>query len=69
MAGQVDGRMKLYETPIKAIRKNCLDCTCYQPKEIRLCPIVNCPLYPYRMGRRPDQDTLDSMEEYYEEKP
>ena len=55
---------KLYETPIKAIRKKCLDCTCYQPKEIRLCPVVNCPLYPYRMGTRPSQATIDTLKEF-----
>jgi len=60
---------KHYSTPIKAIRKKCLDCCCDQVKEVRLCPVINCPLYPYRMGRRPDQATLDSMEEYYGEKP
>jgi len=61
--------MKLFKTPIKAIRMKCLDCTCGQVKEIRLCPIINCPLYPYRMGRRPDKATQDTMEEYYGEKP
>ena len=40
-------------TPMKSIRLKCLDCTCNQPREIRLCPIENCPLYPYRMGKRP----------------
>ena len=60
---------KLYDTPVKSIRKKCLDCTCGQPKEIRLCPIINCPLYPYRMGRRPDKVTLDTMKEFYGEKP
>jgi hypothetical protein len=60
---------KLYGTPIKTIRKKCLDCTCGQVKEIRLCPIINCPLYPYRMGRRPDKATLDTLKEYYGEKP
>jgi len=60
---------KNYSTPIKAIRKKCLDCCCDQVKEVRLCTAINCPLYPYRMGRRPDQDTLDCMEEYYGEKP
>ena len=60
---------KLYTTPIKSIRKKCLDCTCNQPKEIRLCPIINCPLYPYRMGRRPDKATLDTMKEFYSENP
>ena len=42
-------------TPMKSIRLKCLDCTCNQPREIRLCPIENCPLYPYRMGKRPEQ--------------
>jgi len=58
---------KLYDTPIKAIRKNCLDCCCGQVKEIRLCPIINCALYPYRMGRRPDQATADTLKEFYGE--
>ena len=35
-----------------AIRLKCLDCCCDQPGEIRACPIKECPLYPYRMGRR-----------------
>ncbi|MBM3299449.1 MAG: hypothetical protein FJY85_05815 [Deltaproteobacteria bacterium] len=43
-------------TPIKAIRAKCMDCSCYQPKEIRLCPVTNCPLWPYRMGRRPSRE-------------
>ena len=60
-------RMKLFKTPIKAIRMKCLDCTCGQVKEIRLCPIINCPLYPYRMGRRPDKATVDTLKEFYGE--
>ena len=60
---------KFYKTPIKVIRAKCLDCTCGQSKEIRLCPIINCPLYPYRMGRRPDEVTLDTMKEFYSENP
>ena len=59
--------VKLYDTPIKAIRKNCLDCCCGQVKEVRLCPIINCPLYPYRMGRRPDKATVDTLKEFYGE--
>lgn len=35
-----------------AIRLKCLDCTCDQPNEIRKCPIKDCPLYLYRMGRK-----------------
>lgn len=40
-------------TPIKSIRLKCLDCCCGQPSEVRLCPAENCPLWPYRMGKRP----------------
>ena len=60
---------KLFATPIKAIRKKCLDCTCGQVLEIRECPVIECPLYPYRMGRRPDEATIDTLNEYYGEKP
>jgi hypothetical protein len=37
-------------TPLKAIRKKCLDCMCGSAKEVRLCPSTDCPLYPFRMG-------------------
>jgi len=40
-------------TPIQSIRAKCLDCCCGSYKEIRLCPVKNCALYPYRMGKRP----------------
>ena len=43
-------------TPIKAIRAKCIDCSCGQLKEVRECPITRCPLYPYRMGKRPKKD-------------
>ena len=60
---------KLYDTPVKAIRKKCLDCSCFQPKEVRLCTCVDCPIYPYRMGTRPSKATLESIEAFYEENP
>jgi hypothetical protein len=43
-------------TPIKAMRAKCLDCCNHQTKEIRLCPMKTCPLWPYRMGKRPKND-------------
>ena len=61
--------MKLYKTPIKAIRKMCLQCTINQPKEIRLCTVIDCACYAYRMGTRPSKATLDTMEAFYEENP
>ena len=59
---------KLYETPIKAIRKKCLDCCCGSRKEVRLCKVIECPLYPYRFGKRPTQAIVDTINEFYGEK-
>ena len=39
---------------LKAIRKNCLQCSCGSEKEVKLCTFVNCPLYSYRMGKDPN---------------
>ncbi len=41
-------------TPIKAIRLKCVDCSGGSSKEVRLCPVVSCPLYRYRFGCRPE---------------
>jgi hypothetical protein len=38
-------------TRAKAIRLKCLDCSNYQYKEVRLCPVTDCSLWPYRYGR------------------
>jgi len=35
----------------KAIRAKCVNCSGHQPKEIRLCTVLDCELWPYRMGR------------------
>jgi hypothetical protein len=40
-------------SPLEAIRLKCLDCSCYQPSEIRLCEAVTCPLWPFRAGKHP----------------
>ena len=40
-------------TPLKSIREKCIDCSGGSHKEVRLCPVIKCALYPYRMGRRP----------------
>ena len=43
----------LSNTPIKAIRAKCLDCCVGSPKEVQLCEISDCALYPFRMGKNP----------------
>ena len=40
-------------SPLKALRANCLDCSCYQLNEIRLCEATGCALWPFRAGRHP----------------
>lgn len=40
-------------TPMKAIRAKCLDCCGGVCKMVRECTAPNCPLWPYRFGRRP----------------
>lgn len=61
-------KTKIYDTPVKAIRKKCLDCCNYQSKEVRLCTIINCAIYPYRFGRRPDKVTVDTLKKFYDKK-
>lgn len=40
--------------PIKAIRNHCLnECMCGSSKEVKLCPSVNCALFPFRLGNNP----------------
>lgn len=41
-------------TPMKAIRKKCLECCCGQRNEVALCHIEDCALWAYRFGKRPD---------------
>tara|TARA_B100000963_G_scaffold344437_1_gene347281 strand:+ start:171 stop:410 length:240 start_codon:yes stop_codon:yes gene_type:complete len=56
----------LIKTPIKSIREKCLDCTAGSRKEIRLCTVIQCALYPYRFGKRPTKAILDTIKDYYE---
>lgn len=48
-------------TPIKAIRTKCLDCCCGSAKEVELCPIPDCSLYPYRFGKNPNIKLSDEQ--------
>lgn len=39
--------------PLKAIKAKCMDCTCQQYNEVKLCTAENCPLFPFRLGKNP----------------
>lgn len=49
-------------TRAKAIRAKCLDCTCGQRHEVRLCPSKDCPLWIYRMGRVIKSETGEKIQ-------
>lgn len=40
-------------TPLKAIRKKCIDCCGGSLKEVRLCTAIRCDLHPLRFGHKP----------------
>jgi hypothetical protein len=40
-------------TPLRAIRLKCLDCTNNQVKEVDLCLCCSCPIWTWRFCQRP----------------
>jgi len=40
-------------TPLRAIREKCRECSGGSASEVRECPVLGCPLYPYRDGHNP----------------
>lgn len=44
---------KKIKSPLKAIRLKCLDCSYNSSNEVRLCPVTDCILYPFRFGKNP----------------
>ena len=49
--------------PVKAIRAYCLECSCGSTAEIKECPVVKCPLYPFRFGKNPYRQRREMTEE------
>lgn len=49
-------------TPMRAIRQKCLDCCAGQVAEVRRCTVENCPLFPYRFGKRPKEGIYTTPE-------
>ena len=40
-------------SPLRALSIKCLDCCNGSAREVRLCTAVDCPSWPFRMGRNP----------------
>jgi len=47
----------------KAVRLKCLDCCCNQIKEVELCPVTDCSLWPFRFGYNPWSNKTMSEEQ------
>jgi hypothetical protein len=45
------GHMRM--SPLKALRLRCIDCSGGSASEVRLCALVQCPAWPFRMGESP----------------
>ncbi|MFA7422037.1 MAG: hypothetical protein WCZ90_20300 [Melioribacteraceae bacterium] len=43
------------QTPLRAIKKHCLECSGYEKKQVRECVIKDCVLYEYRQGKNPNR--------------
>lgn len=42
-------------SPLKAIRKHCLECSSGNSNEVKNCIITDCPLYQFRLGKNPNR--------------
>ena len=42
-------------SPLRAIRAKCLECSCNNSAEVRECVIPDCALYAFRMGKNPNR--------------
>lgn len=64
LSGQWGQKIMSKITPLKAIRRKCLECCAGQRLEVRECLLKTCPLFPFRMGHRPpaEQFTTESIE-------
>ena len=42
-------------TPLSAIKLKCKDCMAGSISEVKLCPVYDCSLYIYRLGKDPNR--------------
>ena len=41
-------------SPLRAIRKKCLECSSGSFQEVKFCVVTDCELWPFRLGQRPN---------------
>ena len=47
-------------SPLRALRLKCLDCCDGSASRVRLCTAVDCPSWPFRMGKNPWRPPLSA---------
>jgi hypothetical protein len=48
-------------TPLRSIKKYCLDCSGGSIKEVKTCNIKDCPLYKFRLGTNPNRKGIGNF--------
>lgn len=43
----------MQKSPLKAIKAYCFECSGNQREEVKRCPVMNCELYAFRLGKNP----------------
>lgn len=61
-----DGLVEKPLTRASAIKYHCLECSGFNAKEVRQCPVRNCAVWPFRTGGV-DKEFIDAEEEVVEE--
>jgi hypothetical protein len=59
----MENQVQNHTTPLKAIREKCIDCSGWSLKEVSLCCMPECSLYPYRFGKSPFRKKRDLSQE------
>ena len=49
-------------SPLKSIRKHCVTCMGFMHKQVKICDIEDCWLWPYRLGTKPPKGSDDPRE-------
>jgi hypothetical protein len=55
-------------TPLRAIRQHCLECSGHYKKEVKKCLIIDCPLYQYRFGKMSSRKGIGSVSNFTKKK-
>lgn len=64
MSQKVKMRVETGKTFSRVIREKCIDCSGGVWTEVRDCWATNCPLFPYRFGKRPKTAIKDLRNHY-----